>query len=184
MNDLAAEQLEEAKQSKATAISLGRPSNWAFLYLPLNFVCALLGMNLSIFGQGTVPVWVFLSLLVFFSISTYLPIFMPPVKEQTRQGLKLAVHLAGRSILAGFWYVIFLLTHNYQQNFEIMNSGLTQVFLGYNGARTRGWHEQRRDGLFTNASWGSEGFWKQKVRMIFLSVKELNPGNQERELAV
>lgn len=57
--ELASEQLEEARQSKATAINLGKVSNPALLYLPLNFVCTMLGMNLSIFGQGNVPVWVF-----------------------------------------------------------------------------------------------------------------------------
>lgn len=60
-SELASEQLEEAKESKATAISLGKLSDLAFLYLPINFVCAMLGMNLSIFGQGDVPIWVFLT---------------------------------------------------------------------------------------------------------------------------
>ena len=50
--ELASEQLEEARQSKVTAISLGKVSSLAFIYLPLNFVYAMLGMNLSIYGQG------------------------------------------------------------------------------------------------------------------------------------
>ena len=43
--ELASEQVEEARESKVTAKSLGKLSNLAFLYLPLNFVCAMLGMN-------------------------------------------------------------------------------------------------------------------------------------------
>ena len=61
---LASEQLQEAKESKATAISVGKLTNAAFLYLPINLVCALLGMNLSIYGQGDVPMWVFFALLI------------------------------------------------------------------------------------------------------------------------
>jgi Mg2+ and Co2+ transporter CorA len=59
-SELASEQLGEAKESKATAIGLGKLSNLAFLFLPFNAVCAMLGMNLSIYGQGSVPVWLFL----------------------------------------------------------------------------------------------------------------------------
>jgi hypothetical protein len=41
---------------------------------------------------------------------------------------KLAYHLAHRSVPAGFWFLAFFWTHSYGQNFEIMNSGLAQVF--------------------------------------------------------
>jgi Mg2+ and Co2+ transporter CorA len=73
---LASEQLEEAKESRATAISLGKRSNLAFLYLPINVVGAMLGMNLSIYGQGEVLVWVYL-LLVFFFQSPDIPSRLP-----------------------------------------------------------------------------------------------------------
>jgi len=85
--------LEEAKLSKATAISLGRLSNLAFLYLPINFVCAMLGMNLSIFGQGQVPVWVFLMLVVFFGLLTDLPIYLQSTNEEFGSaGLRITLH--------------------------------------------------------------------------------------------
>ena len=182
--ELASEQLEEAKESKATAISLGKLSNLAFLYLPINFVCAMLGMNLSIFGQGEVPVWVFLILVVFFGVLTYLPIYLPTINKQRVRMCKLAYHLARRSVPAGFWFLAFSLTHNYQQNFEIMNSGLAQVFLGYTGSRTKGWMDGRNDGLFGRATWGSEAFWKEKVKKIILAVEELNSNNEETVLTV
>ena len=55
-----------------------------------------------------------------------------------------------------------------------MNSGLAQVFLGYTGRRTKGWADGRDDKLFGSATWGSEAFWKEKVKKIFRAVEELN----------
>lgn len=153
--ELAAEQLEESKESKATAISLGTLSNMAFLYLPINFVCAMLGMNLSILGQGKAPMWVFLVLVVFFSLLTYLPILLPRMDERRVRLYRVAYHLAWRSVPAGFWFLAFSLTHTYRQNLEILNTGLAQVFLGYTGSKTKGWMEGRNDKFFEGATWGS-----------------------------
>lgn len=172
--ELASEQLEEAIQAKLTAKNLGKLSNLAFLYLPLNFVCAMLGMNLSIFGQGQVPVWVFLVLVVFFSLLTYFPIYLSAIEQRRVRLWRLAYHLTWRSVPAGFWFLAFSETHNYYQNFEVMNSGLAQVLLGDTGRRTKGWVDGRDDQLFESATWGSEAFWKKKVKKIFLAVEELN----------
>ena len=54
-NDVLAEQLQEAEESREAALSVGRLTKLAFIYIPLSFVCTLFGMNLQIFGQGTVP---------------------------------------------------------------------------------------------------------------------------------
>lgn len=160
-------------ESKATAESLRKLSNLAFLYLPLNFVCAMLGMNLSIFGQGHVPFWVFLVLIVFFSILTYFPIYRSAIEEERVRRWKLAYYLTWRSVPAGFWFLAFSETHNYHQTFEVMNSGLAQVLLGYTGRRTKCWVDGRDDELFGRATWGSEAFWKEKVKKIFRAVEEL-----------
>ncbi|MCJ1257059.1 hypothetical protein MMC24_004884 [Lignoscripta atroalba] len=183
-DELASEQLQEARESKATAISLGKLSNMAFLYLPINFVCAMLGMNLSILGQGNVPMWVFLVLVVFFSLLTYLAVLRPKMDERRVRFYWVAYHLAWRSVPAGFWFLAFSLTHSYDQNFKIMNSGLAQAFLGYTGSRTKGWTEGRNDSFFKGATWGSQAFWKEKVRKIFLAVEELNSNNEPTRLTV
>ena len=183
-SELAVEQLAEAKESKDTAISLGRLSKLAFLYLPINSVCTILGMNLSIFGQGEVPVWVFLMLVVFFGLLTYLPVYLPTIDEQTSQRNRLVYHLARRSVPAGFWFPAFTLNHNYRQNFEIMNAGLAQVLLGSFASKTKGMTDERHDRFFEKATWGSEAFWKDKVKRILLGVEELNVNHQQTELAV
>ena len=183
--ELASEQLEEAKESKATAISFGKLSNLAFLYLPLNFVCALLGMNLAIFGQGQVPVWVFLALVVFFGLLTYLPIYLPSIDQRRFRLGKLTYCLTQRSVPAGFWFLAFCLTHDQRQNFEIAYSGLVQVLLGYTDRRTKGWTmDGRDDGLFAKATWGSQAFWKEKVKMIIGAVEELKASSEATELTV
>lgn len=180
---LASEQVEETKESKATAISLGKLSNVAFLFLPINFVCAMLGMNLLILGQGNVPMWVFLMSVIFFGFLTYLPAFLSKTDEQRVQLHRTAYHLAGRSIPAGFWFIAFFLTHDHGQNFEIMNCGLTQVFLGYTRSRTPGWMEGRNDDFFKTATWGSQAFWKGKVK-ILLPVEEPKSNNKLTPLTV
>jgi hypothetical protein len=155
---LASEQLEEARESKTTAISFGKLSNLAFLYLPINCVCVMLGMNLSIYGQGKVPVWVFLVLIVFFSFLTYPPVLGPKIDERWVRLYRVTYYLAWRSVPARFWFLAFSLTHSYVQNFEIMNFGFAQVFLGYTGPRTKSWMEGRNDSFFEKATWGSQAF--------------------------
>lgn len=182
--ELASEQLAEAKESKATAISLGKLSNLAFLYLPINFVCAMLGMNLGIFGKGTVPVWVFFILVFVFGLLTYLPIYLFPSNEQRAWYHRLAYHLARRSIFAGFWFLAFTMTHDNRQNFEIINSGLAQVCLGSYIHRTKGWKDERHDGLFDKATLGSKEFWKERVKRIYVAIGELNSNDRATELTV
>lgn len=131
----------------------------------------MLGMNLSIFGQGQVPVWVFLMLVVFFGLLTYLPVCLPAVDQGRVRLCRLAYHLARRSFSAGFWILAFALTHSYHQNFEIMNSGHAQVFFGYTGSRTKGWMDRKHDGFFEKATWGSEAFWKETVKKIIGAVE-------------
>ena len=53
--DVLEEQLQEARASRAVALSVSRLTKLAFIYIPMNFVCAMLGMNLAVFGQGTIP---------------------------------------------------------------------------------------------------------------------------------
>lgn len=91
--NLISEQLEEAKESKAAAIGVGRLSKLAFIYIPLNFVCALLGINLELFGTRSIPIWVIFVLVALLSTATTLPI-LPSIwqyiKEKTAH-LRLAI---------------------------------------------------------------------------------------------
>lgn len=169
-SSLASEQLGEAKESRATAVKVGKLSNLAFMYLPVNFVCTMLGMNLAIYGQGEVPVWVFIALVVFFSILTYFPILLPPIDERRTRLNRLAYHLARRSVPAGFWFLAFSLTHPSRQSFEIMNSGLAQELLGYTGVRTKGWMFGGNDAFFEEATWGSQASLVEVTALLLVAV--------------
>jgi hypothetical protein len=181
---IASEQLDEARESKATAVSLGKLSTLAFLYLPLNSVCALLGMNLSIYGQGEVPVWVFLGLVILFCFLTYLPLILPKVDPRKVRVYRLAYRLTWHSPLAAFWFLAFYMTHTLLQTFEIMNFGLAQELLGYKGQRTKGWTNDRSDNYFDGAIFGNLKFWKGKIDIIFLAVPGINSPNEPTQLTV
>ena len=86
--ELASEQLEEAKESKATAISLGKFSNLAFLYLLINFVCAMLGhecINLWTRGSACVGTSHIGSMLQSPDIPAHLPIYSRRAKNSALQ---------------------------------------------------------------------------------------------------
>jgi len=113
--DVNTNQLEEAKESKATAISVGRLAKLAFIYIPLNFVAAVLGMNLAIFGNGTISLWVFSILAAVFVFVSVLPIFgsvtrsFESITEPVIRDTHRACRLAWRSPSRGFWIWIFCL---------------------------------------------------------------------------
>ncbi|KAK6537892.1 hypothetical protein TWF694_010790 [Orbilia ellipsospora] len=182
--ELTGEQLKEAKESTSTAVSLGKLSFVAFLYLPLNFVCAMLGMNMSIFGQGTVPLWVFFILAIIFGLLTWLAAVLFQMDKQWLRIWKTAYHLGRRSVLAGLWFLAFAFTHNEKQNFEILDSGLSQTLIGYEGSKTKGWIYGKNDQMFDSATWGGQEFWEARVKRIFLAVKELQPSDLKTDAEV
>jgi hypothetical protein len=67
-------QLEEARESKASALGVNRLTKLAFIYIPLNFATSALGMNLTIFGTGDVPFWAFCLLAAILVLLTSIPL--------------------------------------------------------------------------------------------------------------
>lgn len=130
--DVMAEQLDEARESKMTAISVGRLSKLAFIFIPPTFVCTMLGMNLAVFGQGTIPIAVFFVLLVAVSLFTFLPIAMRSSAWRKRisrkaKGLAVIFKLAWRSPVAAFWYAAFVMCHTGGVNVYLRYSGIWQA---------------------------------------------------------
>ena len=183
-DELASEQLQEAKESKNTAIWVGKLSNAAFVYLPINLACAILGMNLAVYGQGETPVWVFFLLAMLFGLLVYLPVYRTSIDQRKVRLCNVTFHPALCSPSAGFWFLAFTLTHTLSQNFEILNSGLAQVLLGYTGPRTKGWTATRNDRFFEKATWGNQEFWKEKVKIILSAVEGLSFNDEPTRLTV
>ena len=183
-SQLASEQLEEAKQSMHTAISLGKFSNGAFLYLPLNFVCTPLGMNLKAFGQGSVSAWVFFALVLFFGLLTYLPVYKSLLSKNRSIQLNVALRLfvSWRSPVAAFWFLAFVFTHGDMPNFNLTHSGHSQVLLGNTIQMTRSL--LREDTSLGESAFGNEDFWRRKVRIIYAALEEVDPPDEQTDRRV
>jgi hypothetical protein len=123
------------------------------------------------------------TLVVLFSLMTYLPVFLLPSIKRHWPFYRCACYLAQHSISAGFWFLAFCLTHKYHQNQEILNAGLAQVLLGHTCRRTKGWMEGINYHIFDYSTCGSKLFWFEKVKIIF-AVKELGLRAESENLTV
>ena len=173
-NSLVHEQLEEAIESRKAALGVGRLTKLAFVYIPLNFVCAMLGMNLLVFGTRTIPLWVFFMLATTLTFFTVMPMWGAILRDLSHRTvhLRVAARLALSSPLAGFWYLVFSLTHTRDQadllgdllrNLITESMGVTtykESFIRYAEKGDRVKYESLSEWL------GSTGFWKGKVRAI------------------
>ena len=166
------EQLAEARESKAAAISVGRLTKLAFIYIPLNFVCAMLGMNLSIFGAGTIPLWIFFLVSALVLMATTVPILRVISKSLRAEtpNLRLACKLAMHSPSAGFWYGAFCITHSSEQIKILRYSGINWVLeRGQKSVGPRRWVSsyEVQDDFYKRARLGSDAFWKGRVEYIY-----------------
>lgn len=62
----------------------------------------MLGMNLALVGQGTVPIWVFFVSIMAFSLMTYLPVYFLPISPWKRKLYLITYRLAKWSFPAAF----------------------------------------------------------------------------------
>ena len=168
-------QLEETKESKLTAISLGRLSKLAFVFIPPTFVCTLLGMNLAVFGQGTIALKVFIILAISVSFLSFLPVVIKSYElwDRSKWAYSHATYtskLAWRSPVAGLWYALFVLCHsrgvteglyNYVDNLPEAPC-LEDVFRS---------HWQEMSGGVVTRFIGNEEFWKRKVRKHIFAIR-------------
>ncbi|PIA95594.1 hypothetical protein CB0940_10840 [Cercospora beticola] len=79
--------IAESQRSFVQAEKVGQLTWLAFLFVPLTFTTSFLGMNLEVFGQGTIPFWVWFTItppLVMFAF------FMPRLARQDWKGNKTA----------------------------------------------------------------------------------------------
>ena len=173
------EQLDEAKESKNTAISLGRLPKLAFVYVPPTFVCTLFGMNLSILGQGTVRFLAFVIVLVIVCFLTFLPVILnwlrrPYVRARLlaiRPIGKIVLKLAWRSPVAAFWYTLFDLTHNGSSSSLLRRAGILQG-LERSSRQTpvsQYWREPSQSRGQMKGTYGSDKFWRQMMHKHIFS---------------
>jgi len=176
--EVISEQLDEAKQSKATAVSVGRLTKLAFVYIPLNFVAAVLGMNLAIFGNGTISLWVFFALAAILVCFSVLPILDSVIRTIKSSPLILdtgrACLLAWRSPSCGFWYWLFCLLHTESANivvrYDCQLSGSLVDCLERRGKR-RCYTSRSYSSIINGTSaFGFDQFWVRRVEGILKLV--------------
>ena len=85
----------------------------AYIYVPLTFVCTLFGMNIPTFGQGSVPLWVFLMMAAIVTSLTVLPVHHDLYDGVRRWilPLRLGVGILLHRPYCGFIYLLYYLTH-------------------------------------------------------------------------
>lgn len=158
------QQLEEARASIATSGSSHRLSRLAFLYLLLHFVCAMLGMNLSTFGQGTVSLAALIYLTLFFCTITYLPILIiwsGIFSYRGRQTCMVALGMARHSQTAGFWFICSFLSHPPGLSLSFLMQGFAQAYL----ETEREVYVQHRWKL-ADQHWMSDP-WKRRIQSMY-----------------
>ena len=170
------EQLEETQKSKDTAIGVQRLTRLGFVFIPLNFVCAMLGMNMAAFGQGTLSMWWFFFLGFLFLGLTTIPVnFATELDRLDRHFISLALQIAWRSPVAAFWYICYGLTHNSANLADLNDAGLIQALQGSAIEMSDRIRDGKRGGaLYWYCGWSAEGkgdssgyFWLSKLQHIF-----------------
>ncbi|KAH7379946.1 hypothetical protein BKA64DRAFT_648240 [Cadophora sp. MPI-SDFR-AT-0126] len=146
--ELSDAQLEEARKSTQTAISVARLTKLAFIFIPLNFVTSFFGMNMTQFGTGGISLWVF-----FITAPTLICITLIPFigKVVSRDVTFAFLKLANISLRVGFWFFAFSLFHTNATNQRLFNSSMLYLL---NKGRTKK--------LVKDADELEENHWAQK----------------------
>lgn len=123
-------QIEEAEQSRSTAISVALLTKIATIYIPLNFTASFFGMNMTEFGNGTGRLWVFFITALLFAGITAIP-FASQVADwiQGRPKMRespwvIICRMTYYFPLQGFWLALFYLFHSVDKMHELGMEGL------------------------------------------------------------
>ena len=105
---LIAAQLEEARVSTSTAVSVGRLSKLAFVFIPLSFTTSFFGMNVQELGQGTATLQTFFITAVAIGVGSLIPMVPSIFRAISSSGLLenaiISMRLTPYSWEAAFWY--------------------------------------------------------------------------------
>jgi len=170
-DSLVNEQLEEARESKDVAVSVGRLSKLAFVFIPLSFTTSVFGMNITEFGQGTASLKIFFITAVAINILTLIPVLKPlwtGIRETSfgrfLQDLGLAIRLARYSPSLGFWYAALRVFCSHPVLERLCGYNVRRALDGSathdrGNIRIEEAHSRLREVLFS-------AFWSAKIQMI------------------
>lgn len=78
----------------------------------------------------------------------------------------------------------FTTMHDYQQNFELVHSGLAQALTEHNEVLAKSWNDEQIDKCFTETTLGSTAFWEKKWKSILGAVERPRPDDGNTDLRV
>ena len=186
--DLMSEQKEETRESKETAISVGKLTTLATVFLPLGVTTSLLGMNLQLFGTGTISLSTFvLSALAAYTFAA-LPFLGDLLSFVLGTRISAVIDLASYSPWAALIFGFFCLFHSRKLNNDLWGCGIRYDidFFQHRVRKPRdkngdGWKLSRRelkDALNKRSRWFYEKFWSAKLDELFLFID--TPGWEKR----
>lgn len=171
------EQLNEAIKSKSAAISVGRLSKLAFVFIPLSLTTSFFGMNLVELGTGHARLWEVLvtAVLVLFisvaPISGHIWVKVRPYILCNPQHLRFTMHLAWFSPSVAFWFAMFCLFHSVETNRRFCDQGITWYLANGKKSRDEPYNRISNDRLwYLNGTYG-EGmqyvsFWRSRANFV------------------
>lgn len=169
-------QVDETKQAKKTSAELGRLSQLAYIFLPLQLTTSAMGMNLKDFGTGTIEMRTFLLMFGAIAALSLVPLLYPLISKLINDRIPQMIAMMKYSRRAGFLFGLFCLFHRRETNDSLLQCGIKwdlDSFEGRQGKRPGDnfYVTDQRDKLSTSLKkqWlvGFPRFWQKVCDEIF-----------------
>lgn len=180
------DQTTETKESTKTSIQIGRLSRLAYVFLPLQITTSLLGMNLELFGSGSLSMRTFIGILVGLCLLSFLPI-VP--HERVSQCFRLWQYSSKVSVI----YTCFCATHASAVNDLLWDSGISWDVKYFS---VPGWHKRNTLSPSPDEVWLKQRhklvrrlssdrlsffptFWQEKLKEVFKIIDKPQWGREK-----
>ena len=180
ISELMHEQKEETRESKKTAIRVGRLTTLATVFLPLSVTTSLLGMKLQIFASGSIQLGTFTILAVLAYGLAALPFFRDILLFIVDDRVLQAIELSKYSVWAAMTFGSFCLCHSKKTNDHLWGSGLSYDMNTFKGIGTRPSRgdepantrerNRLRSALKRRRFSPFSGFWRKRVEDLFVFI--------------
>lgn len=124
LGEMIKSQVDEAKEAKQTSIKLGRLSQLAYIFLPLQVTVSALGMNLKVFDTGNIELRSFFLILIALAIISFVPIISPIIPRNRISSIwRISRHSRRLAFLHGW----FCLCHRSTTNDKLFDCGISHA---------------------------------------------------------
>ncbi|KAI4147067.1 MAG: hypothetical protein L6R39_003248 [Caloplaca ligustica] len=127
-------QVKEAKEAKETSAKLGRLSQLAYIFLPLQLTASAMGMNLKNFGTGNIELRTFMLMLAIIAALSFAPVLLPILQGKRVSQLQ---DIARYSRRAGYLFTWFCLFHRRKTNDQLWDCGIEDDVAFFKGEQSK-----------------------------------------------